>query len=337
MARAYLYDVVLDTNGTPTSGSSVQVNVHGGGAATLYTTEAGGVTASNPLTSATDGSFSCWVAEGTYDLVISGSGLTTETVYRDLLKGSNEPGAVLTATGDIPYASAANTLARLAVGASGTVLHGGTTPSYSKVVDADVDAAAALAIAKLASYPSDGTKALFGDGTWKTPVATYNASFNVVSTLAETTLISQSIPGGTLTATGGMLVTIAADYFNNSGAGRTLNLKVKYGATTLFDDTSGAFVASATHRAFFMQFLLANEGATNTQRLAGIVALSPGAASGAGLGGLSAGVLAGGGPSPLGGSSAEDSTAAKTLAVTATHSASDPSLALKGDVTVVVV
>lgn len=44
----------------------------------------------------------------------------------------------MTTTGDMLYASAANTAARLAVGATGTVLHGGTTPSYSAVVAADL-------------------------------------------------------------------------------------------------------------------------------------------------------------------------------------------------------
>jgi hypothetical protein len=46
--------------------------------------------------------------------------------------------SVLTTTGDIVYASSANTLARLSIGGANTVLHGGTTPSYSAVVQGDV-------------------------------------------------------------------------------------------------------------------------------------------------------------------------------------------------------
>ena len=47
--------------------------------------------------------------------------------------------------------------------------------AYSKlnlatsIVNADVATAAAIGISKLAGYPTDGTKALFGDGTWKVP------------------------------------------------------------------------------------------------------------------------------------------------------------------------
>lgn len=46
--------------------------------------------------------------------------------------------SVLTTTGDIVYAASANTLARLSIGGANTVLHGGTTPSYSAVVQGDV-------------------------------------------------------------------------------------------------------------------------------------------------------------------------------------------------------
>lgn len=43
-----------------------------------------------------------------------------------------------------------------------TVLNGG-------IDNGNINAAAAIAISKLAGYPSDGTKALFGDGTWAAP------------------------------------------------------------------------------------------------------------------------------------------------------------------------
>lgn len=57
-----------------------------------------------------------------------------------------------TTTGDLIYSSTTTTpgtLARLATGASGTVLHGGATPSYSQIVNADVDPAAAIAGTKI--------------------------------------------------------------------------------------------------------------------------------------------------------------------------------------------
>lgn len=44
----------------------------------------------------------------------------------------------LTTTGDIIYSSSGSTAARLAIGGANTVLHGGTTPSYSSVANADL-------------------------------------------------------------------------------------------------------------------------------------------------------------------------------------------------------
>jgi len=56
----------------------------------------------------------------------------------------------LTTTGDIIYSSGGNTPARLGIGAAGTVLKGGTTPSYSQVATADI-ASLAVTDAKVAS------------------------------------------------------------------------------------------------------------------------------------------------------------------------------------------
>lgn len=61
------------------------------------------------------------------------------------------PAKLLTTTGDLVYASAAYTPARLAVGASGTVLKGGTTPSYGQVSNSDIAPSAGIAISKIAA------------------------------------------------------------------------------------------------------------------------------------------------------------------------------------------
>lgn len=72
------------TAGAPVAGASVQVNVHGGGAATIYSDN--GVTqAANPLTTDNNGSFSFYAADGHYDLVISGPNIVTTTVSDILL------------------------------------------------------------------------------------------------------------------------------------------------------------------------------------------------------------------------------------------------------------
>lgn len=57
--------------------------------------------------------------------------------------------------GDLPYASGATTISKLAIGAANTVLvSSGTAPSWASIVNANIDAAAAIAFSKLAALTS---------------------------------------------------------------------------------------------------------------------------------------------------------------------------------------
>lgn len=58
----------------PAEGASMQVNVRGGGAATVYAAETGAPTVANPLTVDGQGKVSGWVDDGSYDLAISPGG-----------------------------------------------------------------------------------------------------------------------------------------------------------------------------------------------------------------------------------------------------------------------
>ena len=68
------------------------------------------------------------IGTNNFNLQVAGAALTYAASLMSLL----------TTTGDIVYATSANTPARLGIGASGTILHGGTIPSYSKVTAADI-------------------------------------------------------------------------------------------------------------------------------------------------------------------------------------------------------
>lgn len=75
---------VASVSGAPVANASVQVNTHGGGAATIYSDN--GVTlATNPLTTDMNGAFSFYAADGRYDLVISGANITTANINDILL------------------------------------------------------------------------------------------------------------------------------------------------------------------------------------------------------------------------------------------------------------
>jgi hypothetical protein len=102
-----------------------------------------------------------------------------------LLKFKNSAGTVtaisgmanpLTTTGDIIYSSSGTTAARLAIGAATTVLHGGTTPAYSAVVEGDLSTSDITTANATTSkhgfapkYPNDATKYLDGTGAYTVP------------------------------------------------------------------------------------------------------------------------------------------------------------------------
>lgn len=79
MARVEIPILVILSTGLPAVGASAQVNIRNSVAATVFSGETGGTTVTNPLTTDANGRIEGWVDEGSYDIVISGSGITTYT------------------------------------------------------------------------------------------------------------------------------------------------------------------------------------------------------------------------------------------------------------------
>lgn len=80
----YINSVANSTTGLPVQNASVQVNIQGGAAATLYADDE--VTAiANPLTTDANGQYSFKAPDGTYQLVISGQNITTQTINNVLI------------------------------------------------------------------------------------------------------------------------------------------------------------------------------------------------------------------------------------------------------------
>lgn len=100
------------------------------------------------------------------------------------------PKSTVTTAGDVIYATGNAAVTRLGLGGVGTVLKGGASaPSFSSIVNADIDAAAAIAKSKLASLaivnadvdaaaaivltklniPGGTTQFARADGTWAVP------------------------------------------------------------------------------------------------------------------------------------------------------------------------
>ncbi|MBC7743210.1 MAG: hypothetical protein H7061_13505, partial [Bdellovibrionaceae bacterium] len=139
----------------------------------------------------------------------------------------------------------------------------------------------------------------------------------VTNTIVETAIYSYSIPAGALGTVSGVRLNLAGTYLNNSGAARTVRVKVMYGATVLFDDTSISFATAAVARAYQFSLNLFNAGATNSQKLNGTAMFSNAAAATAGTGDFT---ITNTLNTVLYGTAAVDSTVAQTLQVTVIHS-----------------
>ena len=146
------------------------------------------------------------------------------------------------------------------------------------------------------------------------------SQLDVVNTAAETAIFTGSVPAGALGTDRMVRLTLFGDYLNNSGAPKTATLRVKYGATTLWGDIGASLAGNdPLRRAWQLELFLGNQGATNNQQLGGRVAMMPTTA--ASVAGLGAATVTPTYDVVFHGSAAEDSTAAKTLAVTVQHSA----------------
>lgn len=154
--------------------------------------------------------------------------------------------------------------------------------AYSKlalgnsIVNADIASAAAIAASKLASYPSDGTKFLAGDGTWKAAGSTTyrkTTSAAATNTITETDLLGGGITvgAGALGTTGVLRLTMWGDWVQNSGAGQNFpRFKLKLGAgPTVVLDTNAAPASQAANSASRFGWRVvaevANLGVANSQ------------------------------------------------------------------------
>lgn len=80
MARVALPLTVVDTAGNAVQGASVTIRKRSDNSlATLYTSEAGGVTTGNPATTNTQGRLPYWLDRGAYAATVTGTGITTYT------------------------------------------------------------------------------------------------------------------------------------------------------------------------------------------------------------------------------------------------------------------
>jgi hypothetical protein len=90
----------------------------------------------------------------------------------------------------------------------------------------------------------------------------------VANTVTETIFYTATVPANRLGLSGSLRLRLNGRILYNNGSANTLNLRVKYGASTLI--ASGALAIpgglSAVRRAYVLEVYLMNNGATNSQK-----------------------------------------------------------------------
>ena len=184
MSRVEIPEAVITVAGAAVSGASVQVNVRSSGAAaTVYTSATGGATNANPLSTDSSGRIEGWLEEGSYDLVVSGTGISTYTQRMEASAGVQSPGFQFTAAGDFVYASAANSGTRLAAGTSVQTMHSGSVPRWAQVTDEDVSSAASVSLSKLAVGAATSSQVMsVVAGVWAPRTISTNIAYGALAT-----------------------------------------------------------------------------------------------------------------------------------------------------------
>ncbi len=88
---------------------------------------------------------------------------------------------------------------------------------------------------------------------------------DVVSTVAETSIYSYSIPADLLGATGGVRLTLSGDFLDNTAGIDPVRLRAKLGATTVFDTSPNNIAVDSNRRKWTWEIWFLN-GSTSTQR-----------------------------------------------------------------------
>ena len=103
------------------------------------------------------------------------------------------------------------------------------------------------------------------DGTLKTIKDRKTSTTDVVNTTTETDAYSYTIAAGTFSTLNSVTFTGIGDCLNNSGSNKTLTIRVKLGATTIYTEAF-TIATSATRNQVTVDAVVMAAGATNAQR-----------------------------------------------------------------------
>lgn len=150
-----------------------------------------------------------------------------------------------------------------------TQLNGKAATSHTHAAS-DI-ASGTVATARLGSGTADSTTFLRGDQSWAVPTAstkitTVLSDVSISSSTTESTLISTSIPGGTLGTSGAVKARLLISAFGLTYSNQTCTIRLKYGATTVATLTlTNSSTTTITGLSGVVDVLLLANGATNSQ------------------------------------------------------------------------
>lgn len=196
--------------------------------------------------------------------------------------------------GNVLIGNSSNVAAAVDVNDSGKILVGDGTDLNSVSVSGD----ATLSSAGVVTLSSSFEKLLYKSTT----------AITINNDASETTIVSYSVPGGTLSTGNYLMVTVEGSWLNNTGSNATITMSLKFGATTVASAGTGNVATNANTKHYRAVATLVAQGATNSQW--GGIYQSPNATASA----------------SDDGTAAEDSTGAKTLVITAQLSTNSTNL-----------
>lgn len=148
----------------------------------------------------------------------------------------------------------------------------------------------------------------------------------IANTTTETSLYSLTIGAGDLSTNKAMHVVVAGDALNATGGNKTIQFIIKFGSTTLWDDTTILTTTSASRRAFRLEFDLINQNSANIQILNGRLTFSPVSSAATGTGDTDATDITAG---TIYGTATEASASALLLDVRIVHQTASASAEIK--------
>ncbi len=162
-------------------------------------------------------------------------------------------------------------------------------------------------------------------------------TYDLVNSTTESSLISGAaasgtsgfrIPANTLGLNGAVRLTLVGDYLNNSGAGQSCTIRIKFGGTAFYGDLVTGIAANANRYPVPLTVVVANLNATNSNLLQGI---APSSGGGAPTTGSVAGLIGAitHGRFVTSSVQAINTTVDQYLDVTATHGAANANLSIR--------